>query len=83
MILGIYAMRDHKSGFLTPTLDSDDKIAIRNFQLAFKAARNDSLFANFPEDYSLYRLGSYDTDSGEITSCAVPTFLCDAPTEEV
>lgn len=82
MILRLYAMRDVKAGFLTPTLESTDEIAIRNFQMAFKSARQDSLLFGFPEDYSLYRIGDYDTDSGSILPCAPPQFLCNAPVGE-
>ncbi|MCI9476500.1 MAG: hypothetical protein HFE71_08535 [Emergencia sp.] len=82
MILLMYAMRDVKAGFLTPQVESSDEIAIRNFQMAFKSARPDSLLFGFPEDYSLYRIGDYDTDSGAVTPCVPPLFLCNAPVEK-
>lgn len=80
MIYGIYSMRDVKTGFLPCNVDVNDESAIRNFEFAFK--HNDSLFATFPSDYSLYKLGEYDTDSGEINACYPPTWLADAPRKD-
>lgn len=80
MIYGIYSMRDVKTGYLPCNVDVNDDSAKRNFDFAFKNAN--SMFANYPSDYSLYKLGEYDTDSGEITPLYPPTWLCDAPRKE-
>lgn len=65
MIYSIYSIRDLKTGFLQPTLDINDASAIRNFEHAV-LQNEDSLFFSHPEDYSLFYLGSFDSETGEI-----------------
>lgn len=77
MIYGIYSIRDVKTGFLPPTVDVNDDSAIRNFHFAF--TKTNSLFIAFPNDYSLYKLAEYDTESGSVSPCDVPVWLSDAP----
>lgn len=76
MIYGIYAVRDVKTGFLSPTLDVNGDSAIRNFEHALMRA--DSLFFTHPSDYSLYRIGDYDTETGLITPAVPLIHLADA-----
>lgn len=66
MKYGLYAMRDQKAGFLQPTVELNDEIAIRNFKLAVTRSK-DSLFFTEPQDFSLYRIGSYETDTGVLS----------------
>lgn len=77
MIYGIYSIRDALTGFLPFTIEINDDIAKRNFESAILNADH-SLFFTHPDDYSFYRLGSFDADSGEIETPAVPVFLCSA-----
>ncbi len=62
MIYGVYAIRDLRTGYLSPTVDVNDSSALRNFRHA--ASRTESLFYTHPADYQLERIGSYDTDDG-------------------
>lgn len=64
MKYGLYSIRDFKTGFLPPTYDINDESAIRNFEHA--CLNSDSLFFSHPQDYALYRIGSFDTDSGRV-----------------
>lgn len=64
MIYGLYAIRDTKTGYLTPTVDHNDSSARRNFEHAVN--QTESLFYSHPADYSLYKIGVYDTDTGRI-----------------
>ena len=64
MKYGIYAIRDSKTGFLPLNVDLNDASAMRNFEHA--AMQESSLFFSHRADYDLCRLGSYDTDTGEI-----------------
>lgn len=67
MKFNVYCVRDELSGFMTPTLDQSDAIAVRNFSMACDSARRDSsLMAWKPSDYSLYRIAVFDSDSGAI-----------------
>lgn len=76
MILGIYVMRDVKTGFLTPSFDSNDQTAIRNF--AHAVCQPSSILAFQPKDFSLYKLGEYDTDSGFLNVAPQPIHLYEA-----
>lgn len=68
MILNVYAIRDEKTGFLTPTVDQNDAAAMRNF--AHACMNNQSLFFTHAADYSLMKIGEYDTDTGLISAVA-------------
>lgn len=69
----LYAIRDLKVGFLAPMVDDNEDTAIRNFEYA--CAHNDII--NFaPTDFELYHIGTFDTDSGVIDPCSIPTFIC-------
>ncbi len=63
MKYGVYCIRDLKSGWLSPTVDINDQVAIRNF--AYAVQHND-MFSDFASDYSLFKIGEFDTDSGDI-----------------
>lgn len=62
MIFGVYAMRDIKTGFMTPSLDPNDDAAVRNFYHA--VSQSAGVLFTFPVDFSLYRIGSFDSDTG-------------------
>lgn len=78
MIYGVYAMRDAKTGFMSPTVDANDETAIRSFRHA--VAASDGILRTYAQDFSIYRLGSFDTDSGALTRESVPVWLADATT---
>lgn len=63
MIKNVYAIRDARVGFMTPIIEENDACAMRGFENAVLA--RDGYFANFASDYDLYRLGSFDSDSGQ------------------
>lgn len=76
MKYGIYSIRDMKTGFLPPTVDVNALSAMRNFEHA--CYNSDSLFFSHPEDYSLFALGTFDTDTGRICPDDNPTELVSA-----
>uniref|UniRef100_A0AAU8B6U0 Nonstructural protein n=3 Tax=unclassified Microvirus TaxID=338099 RepID=A0AAU8B6U0_9VIRU len=65
MVYGVYVIRDQRTSFLTPTFDYNDASAMRNFEHALQ--QKESLMFSHPEDYSLYKIGTYDTDKGVIS----------------
>lgn len=78
MIYNLYVVRDIKSGYTAPMLDLNDESAIRNFKdSCLNVKLNPSMFYN-PSDYSLYCVGSYDTETGIIQPLQIPRFLEDA-----
>lgn len=73
MIYNIYAIRDELAGFLPPTYDVNDPAAMRNFRVAI--LRSSDSMHYMPSDFSLYRLGMYDSDTGKLIPDEVPTLL--------
>lgn len=73
MIYGVYSMRDSKTGFMSVTLDQNDDAAARNFSHA--VLTSDGILRTHAEDFSLYRLGSFDTDSGLLSPETVPVHV--------
>lgn len=76
MIYGVYAIKDAKTSFMPCNVDYCNDSAIRNFEHAVMDA--DSLMRSHPADYTLYRLGSYNTETGTITPMTVPLQIADA-----
>lgn len=72
MIYSVFAVRDFKTGFLTPTVDVNREAAVRNFEHAVLNSE-DSLFFSHPEDYALFEIGQYDTDTGRLMPLDVVT----------
>lgn len=70
MIYAIYSINDALTGFASPTLQNNDAAAMRSFAEVFK-----DVFS--PADYSLWKIGNFDTDTGEIIP-DVPTIVCRA-----
>lgn len=63
MILNVYSIRDIKSGYLTPTFEVNDAVALRNFKAA--CSRADSIFSFSPADFEIYRIAKFDSNTGE------------------
>lgn len=73
MIYGVFCIRDAKTGFMTPTVDLNADSAIRNFAHSLLAAP--SVVTTFSQDFDLYQLGSFDSQSGDLVPCATPSFV--------
>lgn len=72
MIKKLYSINDKLTGYLSPMIDIDDFTATRNFEFACK--NNDMM--NFrPSDYSLYSIGEFNSDSGELIANIPPKFI--------
>lgn len=71
MIMKIYAIRDFLTGFLSPMIEQNDQVAIRNWIYAVNNAEQSQFFIH-PQDYCLYRIGEYNTETGVITAYAEP-----------
>lgn len=64
MMFGVYAIRDVKTSFLSPTLDTNDGSAIRNFNSSIQ--RSDGIMLTHASDFTLYRIGDYNADTAEL-----------------
>lgn len=67
MILSIYSVKDDLTGFQQPTFEINEQVAMRNFAYAINEVKG-ILSAN-PNDFSLFKVGEFDTDTGVITCC--------------
>ena len=75
MRLGLYSIKDAKTGFMTPVLEQNDAAALRNFSHAVN--QSDSLMHDCPNDFTLFKVADFDTDSG-IIAIPNPTLVADA-----
>lgn len=77
MVYIVTSIRDSKTGWLQPQIDINELSAARNFEHAV-LNNTDSLFFSHPEDYSLYQLGTWDSDKGQYDLLTVPMELITA-----
>lgn len=72
MIRPMYAVRDLKSCWLTPSIDDNDQVARRGF--VYAVSHND-IMGFVPEHFSLYKIGAYDLDTGHLLPLEVPELI--------
>ena len=63
----VYSYRDVKVGFMPPQCDQSDQSAIRGFSYAVNG--NNGMMNFAPKDFDLFKVGEFDTDSGELIPC--------------
>ncbi len=73
MNYSIYCVRDNKTSFMTPTIDQNDGSAMRNF--AYAVEHTDGILSASRQDFDLYKLGSFNSDTGRITPLTVPELI--------
>ncbi len=73
MIVNMYSVRDNLTGYGYPFVQPNDDAALRNFKFLL-TRESGSEFSVKPDDYSLYRVCRFDTDTGSICDsdlCAI------------
>lgn len=76
MMMNVYAVYDDKAkSFGTPFYIQTDGMARRLFCDQVQDDNRPSLLHDHPEDFSLYRVGSFDSDSGHVKPEPQPVFL--------
>lgn len=73
MILSMYSIRDSLTGFLTPVIESNDAVAMRNFSVAMES---DSTLTHSPKDFDLFKIAVFDTDSGVVSPVSPVQLVC-------
>lgn len=69
---GVYALFDSAaSAYLAPFTAPRDEVARRGFTEAVNNLQPGNNLANYPQDYTLFRLGSFD-DSNGLFECEQP-----------
>lgn len=77
MIYGIYSICDALSGFMTPVLEQNDAVAMRNFRMACDSSKSSSSLMGFrPSDFSLYQIGTFDSQTGAISPLTPLKIVC-------
>lgn len=66
MKISVYSIRDEKVGFLNPTFEQNDEVAMRNFVHAVQ--NSDTILKSHKSDFKLYKIGVFDTNTGDIQS---------------
>lgn len=77
MIQSLYAVKDVKIGFSAPVCLHSDAEALRQFGYFLKDVKShpENYFVP-PRDFQMWRVGSFDLDTGFIT-CDQPVLLAD------
>lgn len=66
MILSVYSIRDNAAeAFQTPWFHHNDATAERQFEIQVRD--DESIYGKSKEDFALFRIGTFDSDSGEIS----------------
>lgn len=73
----IYSVRDVKTGYFAPVLDRDDASAIRGFALSLQDPH--TIMGFTPQDFDLYCLGVFETETGRVTAYDSPAFVISGP----
>lgn len=77
MMFNVYSIRDSLSGFMTPTIEQNDAIAMRNFSMALDKVNSDrSIMAFRPSDFSLCCIATFDSISGIVNSVSPIRLVC-------
>lgn len=76
MKFGIYAVRDLKVGFQSFSIQPNDAAAVRGFEST--VINSDSVLSTHAEDFSLFKLGEFDAESGRIAALDLPIQLIEA-----
>lgn len=76
MKFGVYAVRDVKVGFQSISVQPNDAVAVRGFEST--VINSDSVLFTHAEDFSLFKLGEFDADSGRLIPLDLPVQLIDA-----
>lgn len=71
----IYAVRDSLLGFSAPIIRDNDAVASRAFE--FDCNRDNSPYRTHSEQFQLYHIGEYDTDTGDLCSSS-PVLIASA-----
>jgi len=66
MIKNVYSVYDHKAcAFSNPFVAPNDNVALRSFHQA--ANDENSEISKYPNDYSLFKLGSFNDETGSLS----------------
>lgn len=74
MVRQVFTLRDLKSDFGSPFCCVNANIARRELSQVVNSEKH-SPISQFPEDYDMYQIGEFNTESGELTAID-KKFIC-------
>ncbi|UPW41643.1 nonstructural protein [Peromfec virus RodF8_32] len=77
MLYGVYSIFDAKTGFMSPVIEVNDESAIRNF--AHSVANSEGILYSFSQDFQLYRIGTFDSDTAALSNESPHPLLITGP----
>lgn len=75
MKFNVYSIRDIKTGFLSPTFEINDAVAVRNFSHAVQ--QSGSVLFTHASDFQLFHIGTFDSDSGKLMPLELPILIAE------
>lgn len=73
----LFCVRDNKTGvFEAPYFHKHSAIALRSWEQGVNM--QDSIYGKYPDDYTLYEMGTLNTDTGELVSHEEPRLFSNA-----
>jgi len=75
MVKNLYSILDVNVGYGMPLVQDNDAVAMRNFENA--CSDKSSIFSTHSADFSLWCVGTFDSDTGELESTP-PRKICNA-----
>ena len=75
MIINIYSIKDEKVSFTSLTTNRTDGAARRDFAIDINNPQMRALNYS-PSDFTLYRVGTFDIDTGIIVPCSPLQMIC-------
>lgn len=68
MKYNLYAIKDSKAGYFADIFQlPNNAIALRKFSEVCTEEKSD--LHKYPEDFALYIVGNYDSETGKVTGC--------------
>lgn len=75
MNLPVYAIRDKKANSFNPPVCASNDVVMCRALAEQVISKRDNLMAFAPDDFELFRVGSFDIESGVLTSEPVKLFV--------
>lgn len=69
MVKHVFCVKDEIVGFMSPIIETNSDVAIRNFKYSMMRLLVDEDSACPVDDYNLYEIGTFNMDNGELISC--------------
>lgn len=76
MITKLFSLFDRKTKIFHPPIYCHNTgHALRVYQSALKNGQS-NMISEYPEDFTIYQVGSFDDNNGQITGVEQPEFIC-------